>query len=79
VKSTEPKIKNKNTIENNNQKSPILLTIKAFNAAFVACVLVVQKLIKRKEQMPIPSQPKKNKTKLSEVTKTNIKKVNKER
>ena len=41
--------------------------------------LVYQKLIKKYEHTPTPSQPKNNKTKLSEQTKIAINTVNKER
>ena len=57
-------------------KSPILLTIIAFRAALLACILVYQKLINKYEQIPTPSQPKNNNNKLSEVIKKAIKKVN---
>jgi len=51
----------------------------AFKAALVADILVCQKLINKKEQIPIPSQPTNKTIKLSLDTKTNIKKVNKDR
>jgi hypothetical protein len=40
---------------------------------------VCQKLIKRKEARPIPSQPKNITTKLSAVTRTSINPVNKDK
>ena len=51
----------------------------AFKAALLAKIRVYQKLINKKEHKPTPSQPINNCTKLSEVTSTNIKKVNSER
>ena len=59
-----------------NAKSAILLTIKALIAALLACIRVYQKLIKRQEQSPTPSQPRNKIRKLSPVTNINIKKVN---
>ena len=59
-------------------KSLIRLTINAFKALEIAFIRVYQKPIKRYEQRPTPSQPKNNCTKLSAVTRTNIKKVKKE-
>jgi hypothetical protein len=56
--------------------SPTLLTSIAFTADFPAWILVVQKLINRKDASPIPSQPKNITRKLSAVTKISIKKVN---
>jgi hypothetical protein len=58
--------------------SPILFNIIALRAAFVAEIRVCQKLISKKEQTPIPSQPKNKIRKLSLDTKINIKKVNKD-
>jgi len=54
------------------------LKIIAFNADFVACSLVFQKLIRRKEQTPIPSHPRKSTIKLSADTNKYMKNVNKE-
>lgn len=51
----------------------------AFTAALAADSRVNQKLINKYEQIPTPSQPTKSKGKLFPDTKTNIKKVNKER
>jgi hypothetical protein len=48
----------------------------AFIAALLACILVNQKLIKRYEHNPTPSQPINNCNKLFAVTKTSIKNVN---
>jgi hypothetical protein len=47
----------------------------ALIADFEACIRLCQKLIKRKEANPIPSQPKNITTKLSAVTSTSIKPV----
>jgi hypothetical protein len=58
--------------------SPIRFNTMAFKADFVAERRVCQKLIKRKEHIPIPSQPKNKTKKLSLETKINIKKVNKD-
>ena len=55
--------------------SPTLFTITAFIADFIACNLVLQKLIKIKEHIPTPSQPTNKNTKLSEETKRFIKNV----
>lgn len=78
LKSNVLKIKKIKAIAAIQALSPILLRIIAFKADFVAEILVCQKLIKRKEQIPIPSQPKNKTKKLSAVTKTNIKKVKRE-
>ena len=51
----------------------------ALIAAFPACTRVVQKLIIKYEQIPTPSQPTNSWTKLPDVTKRNIKKVNKDK
>jgi len=51
------------------------LIIIAFKAALFACKRPYQKLIKRYEQSPTPSQPTNIWMKLSAVTKINIKKV----
>ena len=59
--------------------SPTRLTSIALIADLLAWMRVCQKLINKKEAKPIPSQPKNITTKLSAVTKTNIKPVNKER
>jgi len=55
------------------------LTIKAFNAAFPVWIRVYQKLIRRYEHKPTPSQPKNNTKKLLAQIKINIKKVNKDK
>jgi hypothetical protein len=47
-------------IPSNNPISPILLIIIAFIADLLACILVNQKLIKRYEHKPTPSQPMNN-------------------
>jgi hypothetical protein len=60
-------------------RSPILFISIALIEDLLACTLVFQKLINKKEHKPIPSQPKKSCTKLSLVTKINIKKVNKDK
>jgi len=59
--------------------SAILFIIIALRAALVAKTRVYQKLINKKEHKPTPSQPMKSCTKLSEVTSTNIKNVNKDK
>jgi len=59
--------------------SAILFIIIAFIAALTAKILVYQKLINKNEHKPTPSQPINNWRKLSAVTKTNIKKVNKDK
>jgi len=59
--------------------SPTLLTIIALIAALLACILVYQKLINKYEVNPTPSQPINICTTLSAVTKTIIKKVNKDK
>ena len=56
--------------------SPTLFKTMAFNADLVADILVCQKLINKKEQIPIPSQPTNITKKLSLLTNKNIKKVN---
>lgn len=63
----------------NKNKSPILLMMNAFVAAFPACARVYQKPIKRYEQSPTPSQPKNKTNKLLEDTNKSIKNVNKDR
>lgn len=60
---------------NTIKTSATRLTRTAFNAAFVAFIRVYQKLIKRYEHKPTPSQPKKSCKKLSAVTNDTIKKV----
>jgi len=49
----------------------------AFKADLLAAILVYQKLISKKEQIPTPSQPQNIRIKLLETIKNNIKKVNK--
>jgi len=61
----------------NNQKSLNLLKEKALKADFNVPILVVQKLINKKEVSPINSQPKNNIIKLPEVTKNTMLKTNK--
>jgi len=56
--------------------SPTLFTIIALIADLLACILVCQKLINKKEARPIPSQPKNITIKLSADTKNSIKPVN---
>lgn len=51
------------------KKSLTLLNVNALNADFNVAVLVVQKLIKKKDVNPINSQPKNNIIVLPEVTK----------
>ena len=57
--------------------SLILFIIIAFNAALFAWSLKVQKLINKYEHNPTPSQPINNCNKFVDVTKMNIKSVNK--
>jgi len=59
--------------------SPILFTITAFIADFIACNLVLQKLIKINEQIPTPSQPTNKNIKLSEETNKFIKNVKRDK
>ena len=75
-KSSDLKIKKIETIPIVRAKSAIRLTTNALIAALFACKRVYQKLIKRYEHKPTPSQPRNKITKLSPVTKVNIKKVN---
>ena len=58
------------------KESPILLIKIALNAALFACNRVNQKLIKKKEESPTPSQPIKAVIKSSLATKTHIKTLN---
>lgn len=78
LKSNVLKIKNIKETAAIYALSPILLKIIAFIADFVAEILVCQKLINKKEQTPIPSQPKNKTKKLSAVISINIKKVKSE-
>jgi len=66
-------------IAKRKKTSAILFISIAFTAAFIAKTLVYQKLINKNEQTPTPSQPIKSCKKLSAVTKTNIKNVNKDK
>jgi len=66
-------------IASNRAKSPILFNNIALIAALLAWTRVNQKLIKRYDVTPTPSQPTNICKKLFAVTKTNIKKVNNER
>lgn len=59
--------------------SAILFISIALKAALFAAILVNQKFINRYEQSPTPSQPTNNCNKLFEVTKINIKNVNKDK
>jgi len=59
-------------IKINKKKSLNLLKENALNDDFNVAVLVVQKLIKKKEVNPISSQPKKSIIKLPEDTKKTI-------
>lgn len=58
------------------KKSPTLLTTMAFIADLLASTHVNQKLINKKEQTPIASQPKNNCIKFSLVTRTIMENVN---
>lgn len=62
-----------------NAISLIRFTIKALIAALFACIRVNQKLINKYEQIPTPSHPKNNWTRLSPVTRINMKNVNKDK
>lgn len=53
------------------------LNIIALSEDLQALILEFQKPINKKEQIPTPSQPKSKRTKLFDVTKISIKKVNK--
>jgi len=59
--------------------SAILFINIAFTAALTAKTLVYQKLINKNEHMPTPSQPINICRKLSAVTRTNMKKLNKDK
>lgn len=70
-------------IDSNIKQSLILLKTKALKPAFTVPILVDQKLIKKKEVIPIISQPKYKTTMLPEstrivilITKTSINKIN---
>jgi hypothetical protein len=75
-KSSDLKTKKIDTIPIVSAKSAMRLTTNALMAALFACNRVYQKLIKRYEHKPTPSQPRNKITKLSPVTNVNIKKVN---
>lgn len=60
-----------------NKQSPTLLVKNAEIELWLAAILVNQKLTKRYEQIPTPSQPTNINKKLFAVTKTIIMKVNK--
>ncbi len=66
-------------IPNVKATSAILFTNKAFNADRVALIRENQNPIKRNEQTPTPSHPRKRTSKLSAVTKSNIKKVKRDK
>jgi len=51
----------------------------AFIADLLACILVYQNPISKKDAKPIPSQPKNITNRLSALTKTSIKPVNNDR
>jgi len=61
------------------QTSPTLLIIKAFKLALLASTLVFQNPINRYEQIPTPYHPINITIKLSELTRTSIKNVNKDK
>jgi hypothetical protein len=75
-KSKDLNTKKIETIPIVKAKSATRFTTRALMAALFACKRVYQKLIKRYEQSPTPSQPRNKITKLSPVTNVNIKKVN---
>ena len=64
---------------NKIKKSPTLFTSIAFIADLFACARVNQKLIKRYDETPTPSHPTNICKKLFDVTKTSMKKVNKDK
>ena len=64
---------------NANPKSPTLFTKNALIAAALAVSRLNQNPIRKYEHNPTPSHPKNNCKKLSDVTKVNIEKVNKDR
>ena len=78
-KSKDLKTKKIETSPIVNAKSAIRLTTRALIAALLACNRVYQKLIKRYEHNPTPSQPRNKITKLSPVTNINIKKVKRDK
>jgi hypothetical protein len=61
------------------KQSPIRFTATAFRAAERASALESQKPIRRYEQSPTPSQPRKKRIRLSAVIRTSIKKVKRDR
>jgi len=63
----------------NSAISPSLFVITANKDALLACIRVAQKFINKYEQIPTPSQPINNCSKLSESTKKIIKNVNKDK
>jgi hypothetical protein len=73
------KVKKTAAIPNARPKSPTRFTSIALIDDFPACIRLFQKPIKRKEAKPIPSQPKNITTKLSAVTKNNIKPVKRDK
>jgi hypothetical protein len=79
LKSMDLKSKKRNAVPAIRDASPIRFKTIALSAALVAESLLFQKLINKKEHTPIPSQPKNKIKKLSLNTKTNIKKVNKDK
>jgi hypothetical protein len=78
LKSQDLKSKKRKATPATKALSPTRFKTIAFNAAFVAVILVCQKLINKNEHMPIPSHPTNRTIKLSLETKINIKKVNKD-
>src|SRR4029077_1455721 len=76
AKSSEPKIKKTANIPKEKPKSPTRLTRNALIAAALAEGRSYQKPTSRYDIKPTPSQPKNSCTKLSDVTKASMKKVN---
>jgi hypothetical protein len=76
LKSNDLNVQNNINIPIARAASPTLFTIIALIADLLACNLVYQKLIKRYEHSPTPSQPINNCKILSAVTNISMKKVN---
>ena len=66
-------------IARDSPKSPTRFRILAFTADLLACRRANQKLIRRKEQSPTPSQPTNLCTRFSAVTRISLKNVKKDR
>jgi hypothetical protein len=77
--STDPKCILKANIPINKKTSPNLLIIKALNATLLTNTQIYQKLIKKYETNPTPSQPKNINRRLLDVTKRIIKNVKRDK